>query len=125
MKKALIVACAVFLIASLAIFGCAPRAATPTEQAPVKIGVVYYRSAEMKTLGYPMVQAAKLAVKQINDRGGILGGRRVELLEYDEGFTGESAVTAAKKAIADGCLGVAGYVDATTATAGQGILRSW
>ena len=57
--------------------------------------------------------AVKLAFKQINEQGGILGGRQLELLNYDEGYSADVAVASAKKALQDGALIMLGGGDAT------------
>jgi branched-chain amino acid transport system substrate-binding protein len=122
MKKILVVLLVIGLL--VVIVGCAPKAAPPVEKPPVKIGTVMYMSAEMASYTEIFKQGVDLAVKQINDKGGILGGRMIEPLWYEEGFSAEQAVTSVKKATADGCVGISGFVDATTASAVIDILKN-
>ncbi|MCJ7791799.1 MAG: ABC transporter substrate-binding protein [Dehalococcoidia bacterium] len=125
MKRSIVVMCMLFLVVGgLCVNGCAPQVTSPTKKAPVKIANIVWLGAELKTVAYPFQLAAKLAEKQVNDRGGILGGREVEVLFYEQGYTGEAAVAAAKKAMSDGCVGIAGYCDATLAVAAQSVLAN-
>jgi branched-chain amino acid transport system substrate-binding protein len=125
MKRYFVVLLAMLIIVGMVwIISSAPEVVSQTKGEPVKIGYATWLGAQLKTVGYPQLLGAKLAVKEINDRGGILGGRKVELLQYEQGVTGESAVTAAKKALADGCVGIAGFTDATLAVAAQGVLMN-
>jgi branched-chain amino acid transport system substrate-binding protein len=53
------------------------------------------------------LEAARFAVRTLNDRGGVLA-RRIELLEYDNGSTVLGSRAAAEQAIADGAVAVVG-----------------
>jgi branched-chain amino acid transport system substrate-binding protein len=55
--------------------------AEPMKQA-VRIGAVYNLSGPLGSIGRPALAGARLAVKQLNERGGLLG-RAVELLARD------------------------------------------
>jgi branched-chain amino acid transport system substrate-binding protein len=61
--------------------GCT-SAATPAAPIPIKIGGGYDLSASMSSLDLPSAQGAKLAVKEINAAGGVLG-RPLELIVRD------------------------------------------
>lgn len=125
MKRYFVVLLAMFIVTGmLSLIGSSSEIAAQTKGEPIKLGYGNWLGAQLKTVGYPFGLGARLALKQINDRGGILGGRKVVLMEYDQGVTGESAVTAAKKALADGCVGIAGFTDATLAVAAQGVLKN-
>ena len=93
----------------------APAEEVEEEKEDVLIGVITYRSGVAIDLGEHSVKAVQLAVKQINDSGGVLDGRKVVIKEYDEGYSPDISVASAKEAIADGCVGVVGLQDATTA----------
>jgi len=56
--------------------------ATPTAAPPIKIGAVYNLTGGMASLDVPASNGAKLAVKEINAAGGILG-RQLQLVMYD------------------------------------------
>ncbi len=80
----------------------------------VKIAHFTFMTGVAKALGDDANWAAKLAAKEANDAGGILGGRKVTLKFYDQGYSGETVVASAKKALADGVVAVVGDMDATT-----------
>ena len=80
----------------------------------IKIAHFTFLTGVAKALGDDANWAAELAAKEANDAGGILGGRQVNLKFYDQGYSGETVVASAKKALADGVVGVVGDMDATT-----------
>ena len=101
----------------------APTAVAVTKAAPeeemkalptVKIAHFTFMTGVATALGDDANFAAKLAAKEANDAGGILGGRKVSLKFYDQGYSGETVVASAKKALADGVVAVVGDMDATT-----------
>jgi len=59
-------------------------ACTPGDAGTVKIGVVLELSGELAPMGARMLDGARLAVREINDAGGVLG-KQVELVEEDGG----------------------------------------
>jgi branched-chain amino acid transport system substrate-binding protein len=69
------------LVLVLLVSACAGQ---PAQQgsAPIKIGAIYNLTGGMASLDVPSANGAKLAVKEINDAGGILG-RKIELVMYD------------------------------------------
>lgn len=69
-------------VASLAVAG--PLLAFGGGGGPVRIGVVAPLTGPSATVGQDIVRAARLAVAQINERGGLLGGRKAELLVADD-----------------------------------------
>jgi len=75
----------------LAIFllGCAVGAED------VSIGVLYAETGDLGIYGKPETDAMKLAVKEVNENGGVLGGKRLNLIIKD---TETSEVTAVEKA---------------------------
>jgi branched-chain amino acid transport system substrate-binding protein len=72
---------------------------TAASKEPVKIGFIGPYSGFASTDGIPMRKNFELAVKVINDKGGILGGRKVEALYYDDGCRPDQAAAMARKAI--------------------------
>lgn len=80
-------------LGSIGLLGCAGR--PPTEQAvekpaekipttPIKMAVVTFLSGPAAIFGVPAANLAKLLVKQINEKGGILGKRKIDLQVLDE-----------------------------------------
>jgi len=82
---------------------------------PVKIGLLM----PTKTLvGQQGVQGAELAVRMLNDQGGILGGRPIELVTYDTAFKPAEGVAAAQRLLTqDGVKMIAGEISSTVALA--------
>jgi len=66
------------IILTLVLTGCAGGGG----KEPVKIGVIYNLTGGMASLDVPSNNGAKLAAKEINDAGGVLG-RPLELVVYD------------------------------------------
>ncbi|MDR3265814.1 MAG: ABC transporter substrate-binding protein [Synergistaceae bacterium] len=80
------------LMAVLSIAGCAAAAE------PIKIGYLATLTGEGATWGQHERDAATLAVKEVNERGGLLG-RPVELICYDIKGKPEDAVNAMRRLI--------------------------
>ncbi len=88
-------------LASLMSAGASPaRAADP---APVSVGLIAPMSGIYARPGQVMRMGAEMAVKDINDQGGIkaLGGARLKLVVVDSGDTTEKAKSAAQRMVAD------------------------
>src|SRR4051794_28176922 len=66
----------------------------------VRIGVILPFSGPDAANGIGMRNAIRMAVNEANQRGGVQG-RKVELVELDEGGDVEKATAAANKLIAD------------------------
>lgn len=61
---------------------CAAGPAAQQGGAPIKIGALYNLTGGMASLDVPSANGAKLAAKEINDAGGVLG-RKIDLVMYD------------------------------------------
>jgi branched-chain amino acid transport system substrate-binding protein len=79
MKRGSIVALVILVLLASA---CAPMPAAQQGGAPIKIGAVYNLTGGMASLDVPSANGAKLAAKEINDAGGVLG-RTIDLVTYD------------------------------------------
>lgn len=84
----------------------------------VKIGLVAPFEGRQRAIGYDAIYAARLAVREINQAGGV-GGYRVALVALDDRAEGELAEqTAASLALDPDVVAVVGhYVPETTAAA--------
>ncbi len=102
------------LVLLIGVFGCET---TPAEKEPVKLGAITYMTGVVSDDGLKTREGMELAVKEINDNGGVLG-RPVELLYYDNGFTVEEAVTSTKEAISDGVHALVGFQTEDSGDAG-------
>ena len=96
MRRRTIVAFAmVFLLLILLISGTAVGAAEDKE---VKIGVLQALTGDLGTYGGPMTDAIKLAIKEVNENGGVLG-TNITLIIEDTQTSEVSAVDAANKLV--------------------------
>lgn len=87
------------------------------ETGPIRIGIVTWREGPAKGFGDFHVNGLKLAIDEINAAGGVLGGRQLELLEYDEGYSADVTVASTRRAVSDGVAAIVGGSDATTCVA--------
>lgn len=108
---------AVVLLTLVWLSGCAP--ATPAPKEPIKIGFFSPTTGFAAADGTSALNAAKLAVKFINDAGGI-NGRLLELVYYDDAAKPDQAASIARKLIEQDKVvaGISGsYSGATRAAA--------
>lgn len=66
-------------VACALLFGAAANAAEP-----IKIGLVTALSGQSAKAGEAISRGLQLAIDEINDKGGVLGGRKFELLKRDD-----------------------------------------
>lgn len=82
--------------------------ATGCRQIPptVKIGLVAPFEGRWRDVGYDAIYAARLAVREVNENGGV-AGHRIELVALDDGGDPQLALEAAASLAADPALVVA------------------
>ncbi len=99
MKKTTYLAIAMCLLILILTSGCnrTPTGAA-TSQEPIKIGFIGPLTGELASWGNNEKQGVELAVKEINDAGGI-NGRKLSIIYEDGQCNPKSAVTAAQKLI--------------------------
>jgi len=73
--------------------------AAAADKGPVKIGVVLPLSGGLELFGQQGIQGAKMAVAEINAAGGVLGGRKFELIIEDNKTDPKTAAEKTKKLI--------------------------
>ncbi|MYA50631.1 MAG: ABC transporter substrate-binding protein [Chloroflexi bacterium] len=79
------------------------------EDEPVKIGSLMEFTGELSEFGTLMDQGVMLAATQVNEAGGVLGGRQIEVVSEDAGTTDVTAVDAARKLVdVDGVSAIVG-----------------
>lgn len=82
---------------------------------PIKIGMVVPLSGSSAPTGAYMKNGAQLAVNEMNKSGGVLGGRKLELLVEDEACDPLQSVAAANKLVSSGVsISVGGYCSGAT-----------
>ena len=109
-------AAALACAALLALAGCRSAAddptPTPTPPPPadaVKIGLLSDFTGDLAEYGPPNQDAAALAVKHVNDAGGVLDGRMIEIIAADDGTSEIISVDSARKLVnVDGVSAVIG-----------------
>ncbi len=75
-------------------------ACTASTQPVVKIGLVAPFEGRYRPIGYEAIYAARLAIREINARGGI-NGHRIELVAVDDRGEPEKAISAARQLVLD------------------------
>jgi ABC-type branched-subunit amino acid transport system substrate-binding protein len=75
-------------------------ACAASTQPVVKIGLVAPFEGRYRPIGYEAIYAARLAIREINARGGI-DGQRIELVALDDRGEPEQAITAARQLVLD------------------------
>jgi branched-chain amino acid transport system substrate-binding protein len=84
---------------------------------PIQIGIVTWREGPAKGFGDFHVEGLRYAVDEINAAGGVLGGRQLEVVEYDEGYSADVTAASTRRAVSDGVAAIVGGSDATTCVA--------
>ncbi len=92
-KIVLAVASVIFVIPLILTLGCGEE-----EAETIKIGCVMELSGELAPMGDNMIKAARMAVEEINEAGGVLG-KQVELLEEDGGTNPDQGFDRVKKLV--------------------------
>lgn len=75
----------------------------------IKIGVAGAHSGDLASYGIPSINAAELAVEEVNARGGVLG-RPIELVIEDDQCKEEIASNTAAKVVGAGVVAVIGHI---------------
>ncbi|NLJ66107.1 MAG: ABC transporter substrate-binding protein [Clostridiales bacterium] len=95
MKRQLLIALSVLLVTALFIGCTGPGAGSDDE---IRIGVNYELSGRVATYGQSSVDGIELAIKQVNEAGGI-DGKKITLIKYDNKSEPQEATTLANKMI--------------------------
>ena len=88
----------------------------------IKLGVAGSLSGDLASYGIPSMRAAELVVRNINEKGGILG-RKVELLAEDDVCKPEVATNTATKLVSKGVNVVVGHICSGATKAAIGIYK--
>jgi branched-chain amino acid transport system substrate-binding protein len=86
-------------------------------KAPVRIGQMISTTGAYALTGQRCLPAIHMAVEEINAAGGILGGRKVELIILDDGGIPERGASNIRKFAEEGCKGVSGTAWSSVAIA--------
>src|SRR5262245_45569284 len=105
---------ALFLIAAVLLSACAPAptagGGTPAQEA-IKVGGGFALTGDESSLDLPAANGAKLAVKEINAAGGVLG-RPIDFIVHDTKYDMSVTAQVAKQFVEqDKVLAVIGFTD--------------
>lgn len=91
------------VVLATAVAFAAPAARAQSAEKPIQIGLIAPTSGIYARPGTVMKMGAELAIKDVNDAGGIscLGGAPLELVTIDSGDTVEKATNAAQRMVAE------------------------
>lgn len=109
MKKALALLTSLTIAASL-FTGCAPKSSSTgnNNSDTIKVGLDYELSGDVATYGQGLTDGIEFAIKEINEKGGVLG-KQIELVKVDnKSDTTESANAAMKLATVDNVIAILG-----------------
>ena len=95
-----------FAALALVTLSCGSGSSTQTS-GPIKIGVTMPLSGDLAAQGQDLVNAAKLAAVDINNKGGVLG-RKIEIDAQDDQCDSQVGTQAAEKLVLDGVVGIVG-----------------
>lgn len=98
---------ALSLLTGLAVGSSLLGAGQVLAQDTVKIGGNFELTGDAAAYGTPMSEAAKLAVKEVNENGGVLGGE-VEYVEYDNTSDLTEAASVAQRLASEDVVGIVG-----------------
>ena len=82
---------------SLLVVGFAFANGSKEAQKPIKIAVVGPLTGDFAEYGQGFKNAVELHAKQINAKGGVLDGRQIEIVDFDDKNSGEEAASIAER----------------------------
>ena len=107
-----------FLILVMLVAACAPAAtSTVAAKESIKIAALHNMTGNEGPLDGPASQGAKLAMKQINAKGGLLGGRMIDLRLLDTKTDIATAGNAATQLVNEKVVAAEGFADTDYALA--------
>jgi len=97
-----------FLIGAAIVFGgTAPALATD----PIKVGLVAALSGASAQSGEAITRGLSLAIDEINAKGGLLGGRMLELVQRDDESAPPTGLIAARELMSQNVVAIFGGID--------------
>jgi branched-chain amino acid transport system substrate-binding protein len=90
--------CAIYSV--IAGIAAAIAVAPALAQEPVKVGAIEALSGPVAKYGVPIRHGIELAVGEVNGKGGVLGGRKIEMIFEDSAGQKDQALNAMKKLLA-------------------------
>ena len=114
------------IVAAAAVIGLAVSVPQARAAEPIKIVALYNLSAGgLASIDVPSLNGVKLKAKEINDSGGLLGGRMIEVTAIDTKNDLKEAATGAKRAVSmEGVVAAVGHSDTTFALASAPLFQA-
>ena len=81
------------------------------QNAPIKLGALYNLTGGMSSIDAPAFDGAKLKAKEINQAGGLLGGRSIDIIAIDTKTDPMAAAAGAQDILFKGVVAGFGYGD--------------
>jgi branched-chain amino acid transport system substrate-binding protein len=117
MNKAFLATC-LTLASLLWTIGCDSGQSGSSGSTDILVGHVASLTGDTATFGVSADEGIKLAMDEINAKGGILGGRKIKVLTEDDRSLGDEAKTAANKLITrDGVCAMLGEISSSRSIA--------
>lgn len=79
----------------------------------IKIAALYNLTGGMSSIDAPALNGAELKAKLVNEQGGVLDGRKIEILAYDTKTDLQETATAAQRALSEDIVAGIGFGDTT------------
>lgn len=98
----------VLLVLGLVLVAPGCRGRSLPDSGPIRVGVVLPQTGGLAADGQAWVRAARLAADEVNAAGGLLGGRRVELLVEDSATDSNAGVHGAQRVLARDAVAIIG-----------------
>lgn len=108
LNRTILAACAAVAATALAAGG-----AVAQDKDPVRIAALYNLTGGMSSIDAPALNGAKLKAKQVNEAGGVLDGRMIEIIGIDTQTDQQEAAKGAQRALSDDVAAGIGYGDTT------------
>src|SRR5690606_25575863 len=98
-------------IAQVAAFALATAAfaAPGAAQEPIRVGALYNLTGGMASIDGPSLKGAQLAAKEINEAGGLLDGRPIELISIDTKTDPQETAKAAQRLLTEDVVAAIGF----------------
>jgi branched-chain amino acid transport system substrate-binding protein len=103
------------LAVGAAIAFCATASALAAE--PIKVGLVAALSGPSAQSGEAITRGLQLAIDEINAKGGLLNGRKLELVQRDDESSPPKGLIAARELISDNVVAIFGGLDSPVSLA--------
>jgi branched-chain amino acid transport system substrate-binding protein len=84
---------------------------------PIKVGLVAALSGPSAQSGEAITRGLQLAIDEINAQGGLLGGRKIELVQRDDESSPPKGLIAARELISDNIVAIFGGLDSPVSLA--------